>query len=157
MNVPPVPRYWILGDDGEPAVADDVLAWGQWFETHDRHVLDERVGRVRISTVFLGLNHDWREVGPPVLWETMIFGGVFDGYQLRYRSRLDALRGHLDAVHQVELYRAAPRRIKKSVRKYRLATGLDTPVRHTHGDAVRVARFVRRHMRLTERNADAEP
>lgn len=43
-------------------------------------------GAVRVSTVFLGLDHFGR-VGEPVLWETMIFGGAHDGYQARYTSR----------------------------------------------------------------------
>lgn len=58
-----------------------------------------------VSTVFLGLDHDYTGKGPPVLWETMIFGidipGDEDGYdyQTRYSSREDALSGHKRAVN----------------------------------------------------------
>jgi hypothetical protein len=50
-----------------------------------------------VSTVFLGLNHAFTD-GPPVLWETMIFGGPNDGWQDRYTSRAGAEAGHLRAV-----------------------------------------------------------
>jgi hypothetical protein len=137
--------YWMLDDDGEPQAVEDVLVWTGWMETADRHVLAEHVGRVWISTVFLGLDHNHYAAGPPVLWETMIFGGVFDGYQLRYSRRLDALQGHLGAVLLIEQYRHAPRRTRKSVRKARLHE-----TRVTHGDAVRFDRFTWRYVRLAE-------
>lgn len=34
------------------------------------------VGNYKVSTIFLGLDHNWEPGGPPVLWETMAF--VFD-------------------------------------------------------------------------------
>jgi hypothetical protein len=37
---------------------------------------------VEVSTVFLGLDHAWGK-GPPMLFETMIFGGEHDQYQER--------------------------------------------------------------------------
>jgi hypothetical protein len=138
-------RYWMLDDDGEPVAVDDVLVWGQWMQSADRHVLAEHVGRVWVSTVFLGLDHNHGAAGLPVLWETMIFGGVFDGYQLRYRSRLDSLHGHLGAVLLLEQYRHAPRRTKKSVRKFRLHQ-----TRPARGDVARFERFTRRYVRLAE-------
>jgi hypothetical protein len=35
-----------------------------------------------------------RTPGPPVLWETFVFGGVLDGEMQRYTSKADALAGH---------------------------------------------------------------
>lgn len=46
-----------------------------------------------VSTVFLGIDHSFRS-GPPVLWETMVFGNSDDSRQTRYRSAEAALRGH---------------------------------------------------------------
>jgi len=109
--------HWILDDDGEPQAVEDVLTWALWFETHDRRVLRDAVRRgVAISTVFLALDHAWMG-GPPVLWESMIFGGVFDGWQERYTSRLDALRGHARLIAMVETYFNVPRRLKKAWKK----------------------------------------
>jgi hypothetical protein len=47
----------------------------------------------KVSTVFLSLDHSWHGP-PPVLWETMVFGGLLDGEQERYTSYRDAVRGH---------------------------------------------------------------
>lgn len=55
------------------------------------------LGMVRVSTVFLGIDHNWGR-GPPVLWETMIFGGPHDEFQERYSSHESAVAGHARAV-----------------------------------------------------------
>lgn len=44
---------------------------------------------VLISTVFIGMEH--------TMFETMIFGGKFDGHQVRSRTYDDALRAHNEA------------------------------------------------------------
>lgn len=49
---------------------------------------------VRTSTVFLALDHSLGD-GEPVLFETMVFGGVNNGYQKRYTSYALAMAGHL--------------------------------------------------------------
>jgi hypothetical protein len=59
---------------------------------------------IRVSTVFLSLDHALDD-GPPVLYETMIFGfdeghPLYD-YQDRYTSEEDARRGHDEAVDLV--------------------------------------------------------
>lgn len=51
------------------------------------------VGEARVSTVFLAVDSQWGD-GPPVLFETMIFGGPYDGHQWRYASWEAAEAGH---------------------------------------------------------------
>ena len=51
-----------------------------------------------ISTVFLGLDHNPTGRGQPVLFETMIFGGWHDEFQVRYRTYDEAEAGHKRAV-----------------------------------------------------------
>lgn len=63
--------YYIL--DGKTPVPADLMAWARWYETADRSVAKSAVGPYRVSTVFLGLNHQFGE-GPPLLFETMVFG-----------------------------------------------------------------------------------
>ena len=46
-----------------------------------------RAGTWSVSTVFLGMDHNWRREGPPILFETMVFGGRYAGLQLRYATR----------------------------------------------------------------------
>lgn len=62
-----------------------------------QHVADETIGNVRISTVFLGLDHSFGE-GPPLIFETMIFGGAYDQFQDRYTTWKQAEAGHKRVV-----------------------------------------------------------
>jgi hypothetical protein len=89
-------RHYILDESNTP-VAVDLMAWASFIDRdRNRVALDER-GDVTVSTVFLGLDHSFG-FGPPVLWETMIFGGEHDQYQERYTSHADAVKGHKRAV-----------------------------------------------------------
>jgi len=72
--------HYIL--DGHKAVPADLMTWAKWFEKADRRVAKMEKDGVKVSTVFLGLDHQWVE-GPPLLFETMIFGGEHDEYQER--------------------------------------------------------------------------
>jgi len=90
-------HYWVLDEAGRPQPVDDVLTWARWFETAERTVASDHVGDVHVSTVFLALDHAFG-VGPPVLWETMIFGGALDQECWRYTSREAAIAGHAEAL-----------------------------------------------------------
>lgn len=71
-------RYFIL-KDGKPVAADDFTEWANWYEEYDRAVKKTQVGSYEVSTVFLGIDHNWSDEGPPVLFETMVFGdGAYD-------------------------------------------------------------------------------
>jgi hypothetical protein len=78
----------------EPVEIDDLLAWGEWFETADRHVArDELAPGVIVSTVFLGLDHQFGN-GPPILFETMVFDDYERGDGERYSTWDEAETGH---------------------------------------------------------------
>ena len=79
----------------------DLMKWGKWFETAERHVADTKIGKVRVSTVFLGLDHNWG-MGKPILFEMMVFGGKHDQYQERYHTWEEAERGHQKALKMVK-------------------------------------------------------
>lgn len=89
---------YILDRDGKtPIKCDTVKQWATAFEDKNRVVKQEYVaGGVQVSTVFLGLDHSWGH-GPPLLWETMIFGGEHDDYQDRYSTYDDAVAGHAES------------------------------------------------------------
>lgn len=90
--------------DGKKAVpASDLLTWAKWYETANRRVAEDLIGVVRISTVFLGINHRWGG-GPPIIFETMIFGGIHDEYQTRSSTWEEAEAQHAEAV---ALFRSA--------------------------------------------------
>jgi hypothetical protein len=57
----------------EPVRCRDLIKWGRWMETAERHVAETRHELFRVSTVFLGLDHRFTGKGPPILFETMAF------------------------------------------------------------------------------------
>ena len=86
------PRFWML-DGRTPVGTNNLTEWGQWFQQGKRKVARHRKARTVVSTVFLGLDHGYCG-GPPILFETMIFGGPHDQYQERYCTWDEAVRGH---------------------------------------------------------------
>ena len=63
------------------------------------------VGEVKISTVFLYLDHSRRDDGLPILFETMIFNDKtrkFEDYTVRYSNWAEAEKGHRNAVDMVK-------------------------------------------------------
>lgn len=84
-----------------PVVEPDLIKWAQWYEKNDRHVRNDYLNGIHVSTVFLGLDHSFREGAAPILFETMIFGGEHDGYQERYETWEQAEAGHEQAIKLV--------------------------------------------------------
>jgi hypothetical protein len=96
-----MPRYFIL--EGHIPVACDVLTWSRWFEDHygNFHVNWTEQDDVCISTVFLGINHNFFGDGPPILFETMVFIAGDGVHQERYRTWDEAAAGHLRWVNEI--------------------------------------------------------
>jgi len=97
------PLYYIL--DGKIAKqCDSVLEWGQWMEENSRRVAFDKIDDIEVSTVFLGLDHNWEEDGDPLLFETMSFlpddwGGM---ERWRYFTWEEAEAGHREMVDEVK-------------------------------------------------------
>ena len=99
MARPEYPQFYVLTSDGDPWPVD-LLTWGQWFETHraERIVQQDDVSpAIRVSTVFLGVDHGWGD-GPPLIFETMIFRDGSGEECWRYTTRAEALAGHARAL-----------------------------------------------------------
>lgn len=108
-------RYWAATDDeamnytyildetGKPIAEPDLDKWGEWMQTPARIVAKDRIADSEVSTVFLGMDHAWGG-GPPVLWETMVFGGRLNQAQ----SRCSGSKEQAEAMHatMVEKVRA---------------------------------------------------
>ena len=76
-------QKYILGKNHE-LIEVDLMTWAEFFEdNNNRRVAKDTIGDATISTVFLGIDHNFGE-GEPLLFETMIFGGQHDQYQERY-------------------------------------------------------------------------
>jgi hypothetical protein len=85
---------------GHEPVSTDLLTWGKWMkDSANRRVAETIVAAgVRVSTVFLGLNHSFTPRAQPILFETMIFDGSKSKYQERYCTWDEAEAGHERAV-----------------------------------------------------------
>ena len=102
-------KYILIGQT--PTPIDDTLEWARWFESSDesRIVFQTVLGEecdILVSTIFLGLDHNFAMVGPPLLFETMIFRVGKDrkksmGYQTRCSTWLQAEKMHERAVRKV--------------------------------------------------------
>lgn len=100
--------FYILDADGN---AEPVSA-----EQYEAFMVDERIkgrrrivlgrtsglpGGVEVSTVFLGINHNTSDQGPPLLWESIVFSANgTGGEQRRYSTQDEALRGHVELVQR---------------------------------------------------------
>lgn len=74
-------NLWVL-EGKTPVKAKDTESWGKFFSSKTRVVAQTRIGRAKISTVFLAIDHGFG-MGLPILFETMVFGGTLDGSQDR--------------------------------------------------------------------------
>jgi len=84
---------YILSDK-IPVPEPDILKWAMWFEAAPRTVARTEIDTGEtVSTVFLGLDHNFFG-GPPLLFETMVFGGKHNLYQVRYSTWEQAETGH---------------------------------------------------------------
>jgi hypothetical protein len=92
--------YYIL-DGKTPVPCFDILKWGEFFKERggNVHVAKTGIGEYHISTVFLGIDHAHHAYGAPLLFETMIFGGILDGeYQERCSTWEEAEKLHEEAI-----------------------------------------------------------
>jgi hypothetical protein len=94
--------------------------WAIWFENAaNRHVGLTEIGCLRISTVFLGIDHNWGH-GDPLLFETMIFQDDSDLYTDRCSTWEAAEAMHADAVaYAVERIRKADAVVLQFMQKNR--------------------------------------
>jgi hypothetical protein len=100
--------------DGVVTLVDDLFEWARWIETADRHVAQDFILEHRVSTVFLGLDHNYSGIGVPLWFETMVFGPPHevdsaiigrkywsigdDLYCRRHSTIEEARRGHARAL-----------------------------------------------------------
>jgi hypothetical protein len=86
-------HFYIL-DGHTPVPTHDPMKWGRMMEDIDtRRVAQNTVGDVWVSTVFLGLDHNWGD-GPPLLFETMAFRDKQEIAMDRYSTWAEAEAGH---------------------------------------------------------------
>ena len=90
-------KHYIL-EGQTPKIIDDLVTWATWFEKNRQIAFTQINKTTSVSTIFLGLDHDWSRQGPPRLFETMIFGGPRDCEQWRCSFYGEAEKQHEMAV-----------------------------------------------------------
>lgn len=95
-------KTYVLDGDGQPVACPDMRVWGKWFEENSGSVRIVQQttleSDVFVSTVFLGIDHNFTGQGEPALWETLVFGGPTDGEMQRYTSLAFANAGHMAMI-----------------------------------------------------------
>ena len=83
-------------DENKKAIECSRQEWAEYLENNrvNKHVADEECLNHRISTIFLGLDHQFDD-GPPLIFETMIFPNEI--YCERYTTWDEAVAGHAKA------------------------------------------------------------
>lgn len=85
-------RYY--SPNGEPI---DMETWAVFIESHNQVVAQTKLRDGHfVSTVYLGLDHNFSGVGPPLIYETMVFEPYSSRDLIchRYSTRVAALEGH---------------------------------------------------------------
>ena len=82
-------------DHNKQPVPCSLEEWGM-MTREEKIVAKNWFGEIQVSTVFLGIDHSTGG-SLPILFETMIFGGECDGYQERFETWDEAVKGHLEA------------------------------------------------------------
>lgn len=98
------PLYYILKGK-EVVPVESVFEMAEFLEKDDsRRIRRTEIKGVTISTVFLGIDHNFTsdKSSLPIVFETMIFGGVHDGYQERDAVYDSAIRSHEKACMLVQ-------------------------------------------------------
>lgn len=94
--------WYKLDSDNNPIPCSSIIEYQEWVKKHGTTVaessfLDTGGEKIQVSTVFLGLDHSYNST-IPILWETMVFGGLLNQEQQRYASFQEALKGHNEVV-----------------------------------------------------------
>lgn len=87
----PMPDDWY----DQKKHGDRAIKWAT-----DRRVARTVVGDITVSTVWLGLDHEFLRESP-IIFETMTFGDPWANEMERYSSEEGAMRGHLAVLDRL--------------------------------------------------------
>lgn len=90
-------KYAFLDTAKNVVPTEDLLEWAKFFDEPKHRIVKQtelESKNCRVSTVFLGLNHQWNPNLPPLWFETMIFGGPLSDNQFRCSTWAQAEAQH---------------------------------------------------------------
>lgn len=132
IDVLPGPSNWyLMNEAGELKLArywdeldrNPTREWRSWWQIGKDQISGLQLWKwtildsISVSTVFIGLDHSW-EGDPPVVFETMIFGGALSDEQWRYCTIQEARIGHRRAVRLAWLARFFGARLARELSKW---------------------------------------
>jgi hypothetical protein len=88
------------------------ITYEQWAElfADERHIGHDRIGNVTVSTVWMGTV--WMGISnfedPPLIFETMVFGGPLDQQTWRWATEAEARAGHAHVLADVREHEHQP-------------------------------------------------
>ena len=86
--------WYILDENHNPIPEPDTVKASLFFGNFEqRCVAQHEIGDAHVSTVFLGLDHNFSNEGPPLLFETLVQGGTLE-HMDRYATWQEAVAGH---------------------------------------------------------------
>lgn len=96
---------WYVLDENNNPVKSDLEESNKFLKDIQRRVVahDQLPDGSLLSTVFLCMDHSYG-VGDPVLFESMWFGGPYEGHQRRYKTWQEALEGHASMLESHREY-----------------------------------------------------
>jgi len=105
-------RY-VLDGSHEPVPCNDLAMWKAWMNKPERRVEDTLLSdradnQVRVCTVFLGLDLGFDNAERPILFETMVLGGIWDRALYRYCTWREAQEGHALLLKHLQVDDRAP-------------------------------------------------
>lgn len=93
--------FWYKLDGIRPVPDETNGLWSIQNKDAKRVALTKIAEDVEVSTVFLGLDHNFGDGSKPILFETLVFGGPMDGSMRRYENWIEAEQGHQLMVDKV--------------------------------------------------------
>jgi hypothetical protein len=93
-------RYYKL-EGHTPVVAESFIDWCLWMVSADTRVMVNEIREVMVSTRFIGINLDPQQSGEPMIFETLVMGGVLNGKRNHWSTWDMAVQGHLKICAQV--------------------------------------------------------
>lgn len=95
--------FFVIDADHVVHPVDTVEEWARAYDDDCRIVNQTGNDNIWVSTVFLGINHNWgfSEDTRPILFETLVKGGHFNDFQYRYHTYEEAVAGHNKICEEV--------------------------------------------------------
>ena len=101
-------HYYKL-DENKNAIPCSIDEWAKcrekMFKSNVKRVSESMINGKWISTVWIGIDHQYHDKGQPQIFETMIFEDDGRGHEIycdRYSTWKEAEEGHLKAIEWVK-------------------------------------------------------